>query len=226
MSRNFGLYGSDILYPDRSTSQPFSYFVTVPPSGLAVDLDTVKDQLNITNSDDDALLTLYIQSATAYAERFTRRDFLVRTYETFRDYFDYSNQYYAPEMNYRADNFILTKSMVNDVVSIEYLKGGVFTTVDTNIYYVTRDIDFSRIILRNNQCYPQDQDKQLQAIKITFTAGFDPVPEDIQLAIMQIVADMYANRGDCNCDCSGSGVGSYVSGAARGILLQYRIERL
>ena len=226
MSRNFGLYGSSIIYPDRSTSKPYSYFVTVPPVGLAVDLDTVKAQLNIVGNDDDALLTLYIKSATSYAERFTRRDFLIRTYETFRDYFDYSNQFCDPEMNYNADNFILTKSMVNDVISMEYLKEGVFTTVDDTIYYVTRDNDFSRIILKHNEHYPQDQDKQLQSIKITFTAGMSTIPDDLQLAIMQIVADMYANRGDCNCDCSGSGVSSYVSGAARGLLLQYRIERL
>ncbi len=221
---NFALYGTSPRRPDISTSRPFSYFVTVPPVGQIMTLDQLKAALNITTDDDDALLTIYLDAATQYAENFTRRDYLARTYETFRDYFDYSNQWCYPVTNYRNDNFLLTKSTVNSIVSFEYTVSGVLTPVDSSLWYLTRDQDFSRIVLVDEMDWPTDGDNRLQGIKIVFTAGISPAPNDIIVAIQQIVADMYANRGDCNCDQKS--MGSYVTGAARGILLQNRIERL
>ncbi len=221
---NFSLYGTSPRRPDISTSRPFSYFVTVPPVGQIMTLDQLKAALNITTDDDDTLLSLYLDAATQYAENFTRRDYLARTYETFRDYFDYSNQWGYPVTNYRNDNFLLTKSTVNSIVSFEYTVNGVLTPIDASLYKLTKDNDFSRIVLRNQQLWPTDGDEDLQSIKIVFTAGITPTPNDIIVAVQQIVADMYANRGDCNCDMAS--MGSYVKGAARGILEQNRILRL
>lgn len=214
-------YGTSILYPETANSKPYYYNQTVAPVGQIVTLDTLKQHLNITTSDDDALLSIYLDTATNYAESFTRRDYLVRTYETLRDYWDYSNKYGFDRQD--TENFLITKSPVNSIVSIEYLVDGVFTTLDSSIYYFLKSNDFSRILLVDGKTYPTDKDDRMQSIKIKFTAGTETPPNSIINAIMNIVGALYADRGDCNCDFDT--VSRYVSGAARAILLQNRIER-
>ena len=215
-------YGTSILQPERATSRPYFYTETVAPVGQIVPLATLKQHLNITTNDDDALLSIYLDTATNYAESFTRRDYLVRTYETFRDYWDYSNHYGYDRCD--TENFLITKAPVNSITSIEYLVSDVFTTLDSSVYYFIKSTDFSRILLNDGKTYPSDKDGKMQSIKITFTAGTATAPNSIINAIMNITGALYADRGDCNCDFET--VQRYVSGAARAILLQNRIERL
>jgi len=209
-------------------SRPFLYTIIVEPVGDLVTLEQIKQQLNIpvSNTTDDALLTLYSKSVTQYIENFTRRDYFVRTYETFRDYF--GNGFISfpsifPEY-YTENNFLIERSPVLVVTKVEYLIDGVFTLLDDTIYYVTFDqARYAKILLRPDQVYPTDKDRIQQSIKITFTAGLDPIPFNIQVAALNIITALYADRGDCSCDNS---VGHYVTGAARALLLQERILKL
>lgn len=223
---NFAIYGTSARYPDIASSKPFKYKTISVSSNPIVDLTTLKNALNITTDVDDDLLILYLTSATIYAENFTRRELREKQFLTFRDYFDYSNQYYSPFTSYRNDNFLLTKTDIDTLDTFQYLIDGVFTDVDSSLYYLVDDGDYKRIVLKNNSQYPTNKDNQLQSIKLEFTCNPSTVDNsDIINAIMMIVADLYANRGDCNCDMN-SFSKSYVSGAARGILLQNRIELL
>ena len=69
-------------------------------------------------------------------------------------------------------------------------------------------------------------DRQLQSIIITFKSGFGDteadIPEDLKIAIFQIVAALYENCGDCSeCDCN-----QFAPITAKAILKQNRIENL
>ena len=219
----------------------YSYKVVAGPSTnpeeLAVKLSTFKLHIKVTSASQDALLTLYLQAAIAYAEKKTRRDFVTRTYETFRDFFPLPVQnegYYTggaiPSFsNVTTDignfGFEIRKSPLLSIGSVEYLQSGVFVTVSADVYYNTLEDDYSELLLLDGQDWPDDVDLRMQAVKITFNSGFGTeavVPQELKEAILLIATALYANRGDC----SESGCKDFTPAAAKMILLQNRIENL
>ena len=50
--------------------------------------------------------------------------------------------------------------------------------------------------------FPTDVDQVPQAVEIIFTAGYGPdttdVPADVKFAMLNHIADLYSNRGDCD----------------------------
>ena len=219
----------------------YSYTVTVAPTEMAVSLATVKAYLKITSSAEDATLTIFINAAIDFAEKFTRRDFITRTYESFRDFFPV----YASEGYYNfGDNpafgnvavaltggnlgFEIRRSPLQTIESIEYLKDNVSTLVDSSIYYNTIETDYSEVLTLATDNWPEDADRRLQAITLTFKTGFGDteanMPSWVTEGILQHVANMWANRGDCS-DC-GDTVGSMIPATAKLLYLQNRIENL
>lgn len=221
---NFAIYGTSARYPDIASSKPYKYTVLSQSSTTIVDLTTLKNALNITTDVDDSLLSLYLSAATSFAENFTRLELIQKQFQTYRDYFDRSNIYASPFTDYTDDNFLLTRSDISTLDSFEYLVDGVWTTVSSTLYDFIDIGDYKRIVKKVGQQFPTDKDDQLQSIKITFTST-PTVSNDIITAVMMIVADLYANRGDCYCD-ENTFNNTYVKGAVKGILLQNRIERL
>ena len=129
-----------------------------------------------------------IIAATEYAEKYTKLDFITRTYETLRDVF--------------GNSLELRRSPLQSVTTVEYLQEEVLVTVSTDVYFVTTSNTFPRLALKENQSWPTDEDQQEQAIKITFKSGYgdDPadVPDVLHMGMLQHIAAMYENRGDCD----------------------------
>lgn len=170
----------------------FPYILTTPATTYPIDLCLVKSHLKIPeqSTSDDAYLTLLIQAVTNYAEKYTRRDFLNKTYTTYRDYFTQIQQ--------------LKKATVSSITSIQYLVDGVFTTLSTSIYALEVTNDFPIIYLKKDQEWVSGVDNVPQAIKIVFVAGYgstaDAVPSEVKMGLLNHVAFLYENRGDCGCD--------------------------
>ena len=210
----------------------FSYKVTVAPAGLAVSLANFKAHAKTTANEPDSLLTIYLKSAIDYAERLTRRDFINRTYVTYRDSFpgrygyDHGVGVYDHPVDFGNAGFEIRKSKLQSVTSVEYLKEGVLTLVDSAIYYVTDETDYSKILTLPNKSWPGDHDDRLQSVKITFVAGFGAadtdMPDWVSDAVLLIATSMLENKGDCADELSES----MVPMAAKRILLQNRIENL
>lgn len=224
------LYRSQDPLSLTAHTRAYTYKVIAGPDELPVTLQQVKDQLRIFDDDNDDLLTLYIEAATEYAEQFTRIDFITRTYETFRDFFPGALNYYGyyAIYPYYSGNigFEIRRSPLQSVEKIEYYSQGVLTLVDPSIYYNTLQQEYSVILSKDDEFWPNDADEQLQTILITFKNGIgdtsDDIPANIQLAIMQIVTAMYENRGDCAvCDCA-----QFAPATAMHLLKQIRIENL
>lgn len=179
----------------RFKAKAFTYNVTTAAANRPLDLDTVKNWLKIplTNKTQDDLLNLIIDAVTEFGEKYTGRDFINRTYTTFRDNFQ--------------DCLELRRSRVSAVASVKYLLDGVLTTVATTVWGFTDVTDFSEIFLEEDQEWPTDVDNVPQAVEVVFTSGYGAteasVPADVKLGMLNHIALVYANRGDCSsCDTS------------------------
>jgi uncharacterized phiE125 gp8 family phage protein len=223
------LYGSGIIR--RSIARQYSYFlqpydVTIPPYNvppfstetgypLPFDINTVKQYLKIdvANTADDALIGMIMQAVVNFAEKYTKRDFIIKKYLTYRD-------------NFNNSIITLRKSLLQNIISFEYLVNGVFTAVPS-VYYATTDSDFSSVLLLNNDAWPNNIDTRQQAIKILFNAGYgttsSSIPYNLQLGMLQHIAQLYENRGDCS-STGGSDCGSNIPSAAKLIYDEYRIR--
>lgn len=214
----------------------YTYKVLTAPANLAVSLDTVKLHLKKTTSDEDAIITVYLKAAISFAELFTRRDFITRTYTTFRDFFPgFSEGYYVfgelpslGSLSIGGGNigFEIRRSPLQSVTSIKYFKSTVLTAVASGVFYNTIEEDYSEILTNDGSCWPEDADRRLQTIEIEFKSGFGDddtkTPDWAVEGILQHVANLYRNRGDC----SEADVKTALPAASRMIYLQNRIENL
>ena len=215
----------------------YTYKVITPPTGLPVSVELFKKHANITHSINDDIIAVYLGAATSFAEAFTRRDLITRTYETYRDFFPNSARnegYYTlghipgrPSAN--NVGFEIRRSPLQVVTSIEYLNNALASiVVDPSTYYFTKESDYSEVVTKDNASWPSDlAPARMQSIKIEFNCGIGDTDADIpfewKLAIMEHAMLMYANRGDCSSvSCGGTGVPS----VSRSFYLQNRIENL
>lgn len=190
--------------------QPLNYIlVTGPGATLPVSLSDVKTWLKIPNSltVDDNLITALIKSSAGIFEKITGRDLINKTYRTSLDSFPCVDglSYYsgvsslAPQ--YHDNGIIIRKSKLQSITSIQYYKDGVLTTWASSNYYITDLPDYSAIYLVADKEFPNDVDVRKQAVVITFVAGYGSsdasVPEDVKQALLQFIAYLYENRGDC-----------------------------
>ncbi len=181
------MWSYPVFYEKCIICQPYN--VTVAPVNLPVSLDDVKEHLRLdpTDTSQDAYLTLLIKTATSFAEKYTRRTFIDTTFETFLSCFCCCIE--------------LRRSKVTSIVSFEYLESGVLTAVDADIYYLTDENAYAHILLEDGSTYPTP-DVNAQAVKIVFVAGYGPddtdIPDELKLALLNHIASLYENRGDCS----------------------------
>ena len=212
----------------------FTYDVTVAPAELAVPLATFKEHAKTNASVSDTLLTLYLEAATKFAEQMTRRDFINRTYKTFRDNFPGTQiTTLSALVNQGNVGFELRRSKLQSVTSVKYLKDNLLTTVASSVFYNTLENDYSKVLTLDGQVWPSDADIRLQAVEIIFVAGFGAndtfVPDCLQEAIMIHATQMLENKGDCEEATGSAGLKAVVNSlpaAAKLIYLQNRIENL
>ena len=219
-------------------NRPYTYKLTAPPENDAVTLETFKKHIKRTNTNEDLLLSKYLKASIKFCEALTRRDFITRTYITYRDFFPVACQnegFYQNGVipNYRNGfnsgpssnvGFEIRRSPLQSVTQIQYYVSGVLTLLDSTTYYNTTEEDYSSILAVSD--WPYDCDNRLQAIQITVVIGYGDndtdVPEDISNAILELATALWVNRGDC----SDSGCSKAIPSNAKRTLLQYRIENL
>ncbi len=177
----------------RLKNKAFTYNVTTPAAGRPLTLAETKDYLKYTASDQDDLINHLIDAATDCGEKYTGRDFINKTYTTFRDTFH--------------DCFQLRRSRVSSVTSIKYLLNDVLTTVATTVWGFTDVNNYPDIFLKEDKVWPTDVDNVPQAIEIVFVAGYGAddtaIPADVKNAMLAHILFMFENRGDCPSDTSG-----------------------
>lgn len=188
--------------------QPLNYPLVTGATNLPLDINNVKSYLKVPSSlvVDDNLIKAIIESVAGYFEKMTGRVLINKTYKTFLDKFPshYSLSYYSgvsPLMpKYNDNGIIIKRSKLQSITHIKYYKDGVLTTWASTDYYFTDDTDYSGIYLVENKSFPE-VDVRKQAVIITFVAGYGDtfcnIPEDVKMALFQMISYIYENRGDC-----------------------------
>jgi len=158
--------------------------LVTPPALEPVSLDEAKAHLKLDTSDDDAMLTRLIAAARARAEWHTGRAFVTQSWILWLD--GWCEPIDMPLPPLIAVSSIETYG-TNDTPSV----------LDGSQYQV--DSVGGRVALKPGVALPVDL-RRLNAVSIAFTAGYGDaagdVPADIRQAVLDIVADLYAHRGD------------------------------
>lgn len=219
------------MFTSDGGTRAYTYKVTVAPVGRPVSLEIFKAHIKKSNALEDTLLALYLDAAIQYAEKFTKRDLITRTYQTFRDYFpggNYGEGYYTLQSEAFSQNFEIRKSPLQSVEAIEYKDStsGLWVTVASLNYYHTLETDYSEIGLNPGYSWPENVLRTLDAVRITFKSGFADtdagISADWKTAILAHAASLWANRGDC----SESGCANSLPGSSFAFYSQNRIISL
>lgn len=194
--------------------QAFPYTVTTPPPGdpLFVSLDDARNFLRLSTDDiDDDELTAFIKAAQAAGERFTKLTFFTTGITTKRDLFTHE--------------IVLRRAPLDSVVSVSRQVADVQAAVAASVWKAIDEgqINWGSIVLKADQIWPSDQDRERRAIEIVFDAGFGvdstSLPEDLIQGCLRVLADLYEDRGDCTC----AGALASMSVAAKALLGRFRI---
>lgn len=166
---------------------------TAKPQNLAVDLIQAKDHCELSPSDTshDAKMTRLVQAATADVERFTRRALITQSWRfTLREF---RQRIYLPRPNLQS------------VTSVVYIDDdGDEITLSPSLYQVSTDAKPGYIEPAYNEEWPSVRPETIDAVQITYVAGFGntygDVPAEFQNAIYELTAFRFMNRGDVQTD--------------------------
>jgi len=170
-------------------------------------LTTVKDHLRVSGSDEDALLTIYLNAALETVEEYLWRKLRLSTV---------------------SDSFPYWKSVfdlsfpINSITTIEYFEDLETTaTLGSGFYEVYDDAKIDNYLYRVGTTeLPEHVTDKKFPIKVTYTTGYTDgnVPSAILNAMLLLVGDMYENRED-------SEYKSEIRKASRLALNPYRLKR-
>lgn len=180
------------------TSYNWDYFVVTPAAVEPITLSEVKDQIGISGTSDDTLLTAMITAVRTCAEKITNRTFIDTEFETYRNGFSDFQQYTSGgecQLELRRSPYLssaaITYTDCDDATQTLVL--------DTDFYVEKRNV-WSRLLPITY--WPEDVRDRRQDVRITFHAGYgasaSDVPADLRQAMLMHVAAFYANRGDCS----------------------------
>jgi len=182
-------------YGFTNVDQNFPYVPINPPSTLPLTLEEVKSYLRLdpTDTSEDALLLLMIEAASDFCQKYTKLTFFTTTFDTFRDIF--------------SATFQIRKYPVQSVTEIEFTpKGQTPIVIDPSNYtLLPSTLSFPYVEMNAIESVLPSVFLCLLTIRIRFVAGFGDDPSDIpaglRLGMLQHIAAMYENRGDCSgCD--------------------------
>lgn len=166
---------------------------TEEPEELPVLLADAKKQCEVPTSDTahDDHITRLIRAATSDVERYTRKALVTQTWRlSLREF---------------PCQIKLPRPPLQSVESIEYVDTlGVTQTLDESLYQVSTDAKPAIIEPAFNQVWPETRTETIEAVIVTYVAGFgddeSEIPEQYKNAIYELVAFRFMNRGDVETD--------------------------
>jgi uncharacterized phiE125 gp8 family phage protein len=162
-----------------------------PPASEPVTLEEAKTHLKVDTTDDDTLISALIVAARARAEWHTGRAFITQSWVLWLDGWPESNCVEIPLPPSQAVTSLTTYAMDDTA-----------TVLDASLYQADTMAAPGRIALKSPAIVAAT--RPLNAIAIAFDAGYgdaaSDVPQAIRTAILEIVADLYTNRGDIAAD--------------------------
>jgi hypothetical protein len=146
----------------------------------------VKDELSITDNSKNNLLQRYITSASAAASQYCNRRFQA---ETVKDQFWPDRDPYPYVIPGGVDILRLSRWPIVSVASV--VENGVTLVQDTDFKI---DAENGALIrLESATGYPRKW--YALPIEVTFTGGFDTIPDDVEDAVIRMVTRRYSIKG-------------------------------
>lgn len=154
----------------------FSLKLVTEPSVEPVTVDEVKLHARISHDIEDSILTGWIKSARIMAENYQRRAYITQILE------------YSLDL-WPNTAFMLPRAPVQSVDSLKYYDiENTETSWDLTNLIVDTDSEPARISLAYGITWPSAQLRDINAIKVRYTAGYGDsatdVPEHVRDAIM------------------------------------------
>lgn len=176
--------------------------LVTPPAQPVISLTDAKGFLRILHSDDDSIITDMVSAVTEHVQNILNRQLGVATYELY------------------ADGLIskLPKNPIREILSIEYLDAsGNYVTLDSSAYYLYERYGVGYVSYSD---IPTLQEHQ-RALKITFSCGYDVVPQPI-LSYMRVkVSTLYENREEY---VIGSIISEFDNKFIKNLLTSYKVH--
>lgn len=166
--------------------------VITPPAEEPVTLAQAKLHLRVDGTDDDTLITSYIKAARSWAEGFLGRSVVTQTRRMHLDDWPASID----------DAIELQFSEVQSVTFVKYYdEAGVLQTLDPAKYIADLVDSPAKISLVEGESWPSTQTRP-NAVQIQYVAGYGlpstalpkPIPDEVPVAILHLVATWYATR--------------------------------
>ncbi len=173
---------------------------------LPITLTRAKSYLKIETDEDNAILADMIATVVQFAERYTGRDFRKKTWSLTIDKF--------------TDRICLRKSQINSIGNVQYTVDGALVIIANTVYYLKKGYGFSEVLLQDGETWPTDLDDVEAGIIIVFSTNTPRYIEQYKTGLLEHLAFLYQNRGDCNVDSA-----AVKSGAIQ-LYGQGRIQRI
>lgn len=143
-------------------------------------LENVKLFLGITNTDDDVLLGEILEGVSDAIETDLRRAIALGTYS---EKFDIDDDY--------TDELNLRNYPVNSIVALT--DNGVLLTENTQYYWTEQG--YIRHLPKTSRVEEFGYfTVGAQKVEVTYVAGYEPIPDDVQLITKKIVAQVYGSE--------------------------------
>lgn len=206
-------------------------YISSEPAAELLTTAVAKTWLRVDHSSDDTLIDALVKAARKKAEQYTNRAFITQTWDYWLDripnrrgepWWDGMKQMAITELHGESDSITLPTAPIQSVSSVKYYADDdTESTFSSSNYLADIYSAPARVCLNSGATWPTGL-RDYNAIKVTFVAGYGDastdVPEDIILAVREIVAFYYENRGD---DKSG-----LIPTSARALLDPYRLWKL
>lgn len=155
------------------------------PALEPISLAEARAQCHIDGTDEDALLTIYIQSARQHAEGLIDSALITQTWEQTLDAFP-------------TDEIKLGKPPVLSVTSVKYINtAGTEITLASNQYVLDSATSPGWLLPADGYTWPDTNDVA-NAVRIQYATGFGPlaadVPAPIRSWMLLTIALLYAQR--------------------------------
>ena len=159
--------------------------IVTPPTAYSVTVATAKEHMRVTVDDDDMLIGIYIETATALCEQILQRKLITQTWKMYLDYFP---------------NIITT--LFGNLQSVTHIKYTDLDEAQLTFANTKYDVDIvsvpGRIILKDAYDWPTTTLNANNPIEIQFITGYGAssvnVPADIKNAILLTTAHFYETR--------------------------------
>jgi uncharacterized phiE125 gp8 family phage protein len=164
-----------------------SLLLTTPPAAEPVSLVEAKSHLRVTHPDDDTYISTLIISARRRVEARTGLRLITQAWSQFMDCWPVGGI---------VDLQLNPVSTISDVIT--YGDTDTPATIDPAHYFLDATSNPPRLVFRAGR-FPANPGRRAKGIEVRLTAGFgaaSQVPQELKQAILLIVADAFANRGD------------------------------